>query len=145
MSKNKNRAITARVIGDRNATAAEIGLVLPWPGGHALKVTAVGTAKRETGDRHEPEVGTALAMARALRNAADLLEQHATARVRQVEREKYDENCRREFKRMLVIPRQGLKASEIREKYGENAAQLHRHRKAMRKVAAMVEAHNANA
>lgn len=129
--KNKNRlGIAPVIVGDRNAIAAHVTVRVPWTEGELLEVTAAGSAKREKGDRHQRGIGVALALARAMRHAANVLEQTAMLQVRSAELAKVSENARREMQRMMrALPRQGLTTAEVREKYGEDAAKRHRERK----------------
>lgn len=63
------------VLGDRNATVARIS----WGQFHAT-----GSSKREPGDKYDPEIGRQLAVARALRNLADKVQEHADAAVQEL-------------------------------------------------------------
>jgi Domain of unknown function (DUF1876) len=136
VSKNKNRpGFDVRIIGDRNATAASVAVRVPWPDVRLLEVQAAGTAKREAGDRHEPETGAALALARALRNVAGELEQLARQRVVYVEKQALREHGRRELQRaMRAMPKPGMRTADIRAEYGDEAAELHKARRAARKA-----------
>ena len=124
------------IAGDRNATVAALTLRRPWRTGtgkglrscvRAVYVT--GSAKREKGDPYEREIGTAFALARALRALADALEREAWARVRSLENKAAAEHARHQKAvTRASTPRRLLSAAEIREEYGPEAAALHEQR-----------------
>jgi hypothetical protein len=143
MTVIEHELLRATVICDRNATSAAIELAVPLPGGDGdmLLLDATGSAKRESGDPFVPETGAAFALARALKSAAEQLEAAAWELVRDAERRAVDAAAKRELQKMVkALPKPGLKTSEIKEKYGEEAARLHRDRKQARKTQMFADA-----
>lgn len=68
--------VSIDVIGDEDACGARIALEVPFG-----EYVGIGVSKRHPNDEHDPEIGAALALCRALRDAADDLENTAIVRI----------------------------------------------------------------
>lgn len=119
--------MTVKVSVDRNATVAKVKAVF---GGCKFEVT--GSAKREKGDVFDPSIGRALATARAFRALAAQMDAEAMFSVKvateDAEVAKLDRE-RRRIDKALAEPKPLVILAEIREKYGDEAAERARKRR----------------
>jgi hypothetical protein len=113
--------MTVKVSVDRNATVAKVKAVFD-----GCKFEVTGSAKREKGDVFDPSIGRALATARAFRALAAQMDAEAMFSVKvateDAEVAKLDRE-RRRIDKALAEPKPLVILAEIREKYGDEAAE----------------------
>jgi hypothetical protein len=130
--------ITITVVSDRNATAAAARTRMPWTDGSLITLQVTGSSKREKFDQHDQNVGTAFALARALRATAAGLEQAAWKRVGELGRQRTAAEIRavsRRTRRQNANTHRYKRATtskQIRDAYGDEAAARHEARAAER-------------